>query len=73
MTPLQNGTSKRRVQRRQRSTGAVQRLLHHRAPPVREVLAYVGETSSPTRMAPARGLPLWEMADAGQDKYRIAW
>jgi hypothetical protein len=40
---------------------------------VREVLAYVGETSSPTRMAPARGLPLWEMADAGQDKYRIAW
>jgi hypothetical protein len=40
---------------------------------VREILAYVGEPRSPTRMAPARGLRLWEMVDAGQDKYRIAW
>ena len=36
------------------------------APAVREILAYLGEPTSPPRMAPARGPPLWEMADAGQ-------
>ena len=35
------------------------------APAVREILTYLGEPTSPPRMAPARGPPLWEMADAG--------
>ncbi len=33
---------------------------------VREILAYLGEPTSPPPMAPARGPPLWEMTDAGQ-------
>jgi hypothetical protein len=33
---------------------------------VREILAYLGEPTSAPRMAPARGPPLWEMADGGQ-------
>jgi hypothetical protein len=36
------------------------------APSVREILAYLGEPTSPPRLAPARGPPLWERADAGQ-------
>jgi len=36
------------------------------APAVREILAYLGEPTSAPRMAPARGPPLWGMADAGQ-------
>jgi hypothetical protein len=31
-----------------------------------EILAHLREATSPPRIAPARGLPLWEMADAGQ-------
>ncbi len=31
---------------------------------VREILAHLGEPSSPPPMAPARGPPLWEMPDA---------
>jgi hypothetical protein len=33
---------------------------------VREILAYLGEPTSAPRLAPARGPPLWERADAGQ-------
>jgi hypothetical protein len=36
---------------------------------VRDILAHLGEATSPTRMAPARGPPLWEMADAGRDEF----
>jgi hypothetical protein len=36
---------------------------------VREILTYLGEPTSPPRMAPARGPPLWEMADAGQGQF----
>jgi hypothetical protein len=36
------------------------------APAVREVLAHLSEVTSPPRITPARGPPLWEMADAGQ-------
>ena len=39
------------------------------APAVREILTYLGEPTSPPRMAPARGPPLWEMADAGQGQF----
>jgi hypothetical protein len=35
------------------------------APAVREILTYLGEPTSPPRMAPARGPPLWKRADAG--------
>jgi hypothetical protein len=31
-----------------------------------EILAHLGKATSPPRIAPARGPPLWEMADAGQ-------
>ncbi|MGB7988180.1 MAG: transposase [Candidatus Methylophosphatis roskildensis] len=33
---------------------------------VREILAYLGEPTSPPRMASARGPTLWQMTDAGQ-------
>jgi hypothetical protein len=33
---------------------------------VRQILARLGEPTSPPRLAPARGPPLWEIADAGQ-------
>ena len=33
---------------------------------VREILAHLGEPTCAPRIAPARGPPLWEMADAGQ-------
>lgn len=36
------------------------------APAVREILAYLGGPTSTPHMAPARGPPLWERADAGQ-------
>jgi hypothetical protein len=39
------------------------------APAVREILTYLGEPTSPPRMAPARGPPLWEIADAGQGQF----
>jgi len=39
------------------------------APAVREILTYLGEPTSPPRMAPARGPPLWEMPDAGQGQF----
>jgi hypothetical protein len=38
----------------------------NKAMAVREILACPGEPTSPPRMAPARGPPLWERADAGQ-------
>ena len=33
---------------------------------VRDILAHLGEPTSPPRMAPARGPPLWEISDAAQ-------
>jgi hypothetical protein len=33
---------------------------------MREILAPLGEPTSPPCLAPARGPPLWEMVDAGQ-------
>jgi hypothetical protein len=36
---------------------------------VRKILAQLGEETSPPRIAPARGPPLWEMADAGQGEF----
>jgi hypothetical protein len=36
---------------------------------LREILAHLGEPTSPPPMAPARGPPLWERADAGQGEY----
>ena len=33
---------------------------------MRQILAHLGEPTSPPRLAPARGPPLWEMPDAGQ-------
>jgi hypothetical protein len=36
---------------------------------VREILAHLGEPTSPPRTAPARGPLLWEMADAGQGEF----
>jgi hypothetical protein len=36
---------------------------------VREILIHLGEATSPPRIAPARGPPLWEMADAGQGEF----
>ena len=34
------------------------------APTVRDLLAHLGEPMAPPRIAPARGPPLWEAADA---------
>ena len=39
------------------------------APAVRQILAHWGEPTSPPRLAPARGPPLWEMPDAGQGSF----
>lgn len=39
------------------------------APAVREILAHLGELTSPPRLAPARGPPLWEMPDAAKDPF----
>jgi hypothetical protein len=39
------------------------------APSGREILTHLGERTSPPRIAPARGPPLWEMADAGQGEF----
>jgi hypothetical protein len=36
---------------------------------VRDILTLLGEATSPPRLMPARGPPLWEMPDAGQDKF----
>ncbi|MGB7988727.1 MAG: transposase [Candidatus Methylophosphatis roskildensis] len=36
---------------------------------VRQILAHLGEPTSPPRMAPARGPPLWEMTDAGHNPF----
>jgi len=33
---------------------------------VRQILAHLGEATSPQRIAPARGPPLWEMPVAGK-------
>lgn len=33
---------------------------------VRDILAHLGEATSPPRMAPARGPPLWERVHTGQ-------
>jgi hypothetical protein len=32
-----------------------------------EILAHLGEATSPAPLMPARGPPLWEMPDAGKD------
>ncbi len=34
-----------------------------------EILAHLGEATSPAPLMPARGPPLWEMADAGQGEF----
>ena len=39
------------------------------APAVRQILAHLGEATSPPPLAPARGPPLWEMPDAGKDRF----
>jgi hypothetical protein len=39
------------------------------APAVRNILAHLGESTSPPRMAPVRGPPLCEMADTRQGEY----
>jgi hypothetical protein len=39
------------------------------APAARQILAHLGEPTSPPRLAPARGPPLWEMPDAGKDRF----
>lgn len=36
---------------------------------VRQILAHLGEATSPPPLAPARGPPLWEMPDAGKDRF----
>jgi hypothetical protein len=36
---------------------------------VRDILAHLGEATSPPRLMPARGPPLWEMPDAGQAEF----
>ncbi len=36
---------------------------------VREILLSLGEATSPPRPAPARGPPLWEMADAARGDF----
>jgi len=36
---------------------------------VREILSHLGEPTSPPPIAPARGPPLWEMADADQGEF----
>jgi hypothetical protein len=36
---------------------------------VRDILAHLGEATSPPRLMPARGPPLREMPDAGQNEY----
>jgi hypothetical protein len=36
---------------------------------VRQILVHLGEPTSPPRLAPARGPPLWEMPDAGKDRF----
>jgi hypothetical protein len=43
------------------------------APGVRQILVHFGEPTSPPRLGPARGLPRWEMADAGQGEMRRVW
>ncbi len=34
---------------------------------IREILGHLGEPTSPPRLMPARGPPLWEMQDSGSD------
>ena len=34
---------------------------------IREILGHLGEPTSPPRLRPARGPPLWEMQDRGSD------
>ena len=36
------------------------------APAVRQILVHLDEPTSPPRLPPARGPPLWEMPDVGQ-------
>ena len=36
-------------------------------PTVRDILDHLGEPTAPPRIAPARGPPLWEAADAEHD------
>lgn len=38
---------------------------------VRDILAHLGEATSPPRLMPARGPPLWEMSAAGRDGYDL--
>ena len=36
---------------------------------MRHILAHLGEATSPPRLMSARGPPLWQMPDAGQDEH----
>ena len=68
---VHNGASERQVRRRSGHwprCGAEMRIIAFitEAPSVHEILTHLGELTSPPRIAPARGPPLWEMADAGQ-------
>ena len=38
---------------------------------IRQILAHLGEPSSPPGLAPARGPSLWEMPDARQGEYDV--
>ena len=36
---------------------------------IRDILAHLGEPTAPPRIAPARGLPLWDLPDAGPGNF----
>jgi hypothetical protein len=38
---------------------------------VRDILAHLGEATSPPRLMPALGPPLWEMMAAGRDEFDL--
>lgn len=40
---------------------------------MREILAHLGEPTSPPHMAPARGPPLWERADLARRGALVPW
>ncbi len=51
--------------------GAGMRIIAfiNEATAMRQIFAHPGEPTSPPRLAPARGPPLWEMPDAGKDRF----
>jgi hypothetical protein len=67
---LSSGRSRRRSGHWPRC-GAEMRIIGfiNEATAMREILAHLGEPTSPPRLSPARGPPLWEMADAGHGEF----